>query len=119
MLHRRSFRLTCSKGGLSRSVQFGGQTHTTPFGRGRLLLTVEGGLMTFHDLAAAVQAGRRPSCPYDYGPHTDKIQALLDVIRSNKLLRFGGILDDRFIPVRNLEEAAQLAYGPNELDFRW
>jgi hypothetical protein len=76
--------------------------------------------METNALLRAVLAGLRPSGPDDYGPHTDKVQKVLEFLRSGQLLRFSGSLDDRwFIPVHEVEQAKQLAYDPEEEAFHW
>jgi hypothetical protein len=75
--------------------------------------------MAADDLKSAVKGGLRPSGPSDYGPHTLKVQTVLDFLKSGKLLGFAGQLDERFIPVYDLAKAEELACDYGDSDFRW
>lgn len=54
-----------------------------------------------------------------YGPHTRSIQTLLDWIDSGELLRFGGSLSRRFIPVHSYEKALDIAQNPRPGHIDW
>jgi ankyrin repeat protein len=72
-----------------------------------------------HRVRQADSLPLRPSGPNDYGPHTPKVQHVIDFLKSGRLLRFQGHFDDRFMPVQSLAAAKKRARSPGAEEFDW